>query len=86
MEKMYIISESDLDSLKDHIIGASIDDFVEELDLETSDISYDENKKIQDLVNQVDILRKAYVTDIHLVQNKYQSMMKELLCELSKYK
>lgn len=86
-DKMYLISESDLEFLKDHVVGMSLDGVVKEFDAKsTSDaISEEDSEKIQELLDKVDVLRKAYVMDVHLVQNKYQFMLEKVLCELYKY-
>ena len=77
MDGFYIFEVDDLDKIKDFTVGMKYEDFISN----TSE-SEDSGGKIeisQEAAEKIDILRKAYLFDVYILQNKYGKYMNDVI-------
>lgn len=77
MDGFYIFEVDDLDKIKDFTVGMKYEDFISN----TSE-SEDSDGKIeisQEAAEKIDILRKAYLFDVYILQNKYGKYMNDVI-------
>ena len=83
MDGVYIFEVDDLDKLKDYVVGMKYDDFIGK-DSNDSCRKEKESEKhsnddIEKTTEKIDILRKAYLFDLYMLQNKYGKYMNDVV-------